>query len=364
MPRNGLTNAALSDPDAQAILGAIASSPLTDVTLSTVLNSHLTPTNRANVVSLLEYVVSCALEAGARTELDAAGSHFAWHGEVGLCGGTSPFGNWATAAPTRECKEIVSACVLARVNALHKKVIISARGTSSCILPLQPTVPVEQEYRECGGTAIRSFGSCPASGCTTTADAAKRDYGWTARYVGSCTPNTPVKLHVTTPDTVVRVCHGIYGCDFADSPPPASSCSGTPAYGTPWYSGVIGSFHPDPSSSVVTFTCPDNDLLTPTPSYFAIMVASSSTAPLASGADVTVAGGGATYPATETEVFTFREGAFFGNVFTSKPASKSPNNFLVGQLYACYSDVWTDGIAHDADRLCAGIPCFDNAPEP
>ncbi|HSS01981.1 MAG TPA: hypothetical protein VLM79_33210, partial [Kofleriaceae bacterium] len=37
---------------------------------------------------------------------------------------------------------------------------------------------------------------------------------------------------------------------------------------------------------------------------------------------------------------------------------------LVGQLYACYSDVWTDGIAHDADRLCAGIPCFDNSPEP
>jgi hypothetical protein len=149
--------------------------------------------------------------------------------------------------------------------------------------------------------------------------------------------------------------------------------------GTPWYSGVIGSFYPDTYSSV-SFECPNNGLLSDALSYFSVMMAPSDPAvpALADDADVSIVGVEGKYPAPEEEVFTFREGSFFGDIFDVKanctpddPNKILADHVLVGDQYACYSDSWTNAAAHENDRLCAGlgtIPgddrCFNNVPLP
>jgi hypothetical protein len=373
MPRNGLTREALTDPGMAAILDVMANHPLNDPrdpAFTMVLNNELTSTNGPHVTSLVEYIVSCALDRDTALHVTLADeTEVAWTGEVGLCGAHSPFGDWGAGAPQQACLESVSSCVLARVNALHQKVIISARGTNSCLLPLQPRVPVETEYRECGGTAIRSFQPC--AGAST--DPAARDCGWSGKYVGSCTPGTTVTLR-TGPGEEVRVCKGLYGCDSADSPAPATSaCSSSGGYpeGTPWYAGRIHPLHIDTTEHRVTFTCPRNGLPSG-PAYFAVMMASPDpSVDLADTADVLIEGPVGKYPATEQEVFTFREGAFFGNLFKTAqrtPNQASPGQLLIGDQYACYSDIWISGTSYFSDRLCAGRStepsCFENAPKP
>ena len=90
--------------------------------------------------------------------------------------------------------------------------------------------------------------------------------------------------------------------------------------------------------------------------------------PLPATADVALSAPGVyrRYPASEEEVFTVREGAFYGNLFKPVGSGVSPTAMLPGDQYACYSDVWTDPMAHMADRLCAGRDeaCFENLPGP
>jgi hypothetical protein len=54
------------------------------------------------------------------------------------------------------------------------------------------------------------------------------------------------------------------------------------------------------------------------------------------------------YPATETQVFTWVEGGFYGNLFTGSAAPPMPK-------LTCFSDIWTEGAAHMNDRICAGL---------
>src|SRR5262249_14268036 len=151
---------------------------------------------------------------------------------------------------SQACLETVSSCLIARVNALHKKVIISVRGESSCLFPLQPRVPVQTEYRETDGTKIPSLDESPCAPGTAAGDAT-RDCGWKARYVGSCTPGEHVSLTVGG-NAMVRVCRGIYGCDHEDRRPLPGQVP--PENPTPWYAGVIASS--DASDSTMGFTCP------------------------------------------------------------------------------------------------------------
>ena len=353
LPHNGLVREAITDltltaASTQNLLQHIQLGGLTTTGILTSYDRSWI-SSKPEVNELMRYVVSCALDRGVTVNpgVFVQGEGWvSWPGELGLCGALSVFGNWASTAPTQACMELVSSCVLARVNALHKKVVISMNGESSAPLPFHWRVPVVKEYRENDGTPIRSFAPCTSSPPTGPS----RDCGWERKFVGSCMPDKKVTIETRLP-AMLRVCKGIYGCDH------------TTLNYTPWYAGVLKSV--DASVRTVTFTCPRNGVSLSEPSFFAIMLASTDPAVfLDSWADVDIIGGGA-YPSPEDKVFPYREGAFFGNIF--KYMSSSTTGYvLVGSEYTCYSNTWSDGLAHDADRLCAtpDSTCFTNPPQP
>lgn len=364
LPRNGLTRGALSASGTREVLDRIAIHPLSTATLDSGDVSEMTR-HSTDVQSLLGYIVSCALDRTAEVSfrVDAEGSRKVWNGHLGLCGATSPFGNWALGAPSQDCLELVSSCVLARVNARQQKVLISMRGAPDCLFPLQPRVPVQEAYRDNNGTPpIPSFSPCASD--APHADPT-RNCGWQGRWVGRCQPGTPVTLMAspeTRANTMLRICKGIYGCDEDPTPPP------------PYYAGVIESNGSFGVTRSMTFTCPRNGVAPTAPSYFSVMVASHVAHPhldLPESTDAVIVAGG-TYPSPETEVFTYREGAFFGDLFRRIPARPDPqvpetaNEILVADQYACYSDTWHSGIAHLTDRYCADpyYSCFDNKVRP
>lgn len=353
LPHNGLTRDAITDltltaASTQTLLEDIQRGGLTATGILTS-DDQSWISSQSEVRELMRYIVSCALDRGVTVNpgVYVTGEGWvSWPGELGLCGTNSVFGNWASTAPTQACQEIVSSCVLARVNALHKKVVISMNGESSAPLPFHWKVPVVKEYRENDGTPIQSFAPCTSS----PPAGPSRDCAWERRFVGSCMPDKIVKIGTSFP-AMLRVCRGIYGCDHAAL-----------AY-TPWYAGVLTSV--DASARTATFTCPRNGVSLSEPSFFAIMLASTDPAvSLDSRADVYVIASGA-YPSPEDRVFPYREGAFFGNIF-EKMSLTTTGYVLVGSEYTCYSDIWSGDIAHDTDRLCAtpNYPCFTNSPRP
>ncbi|WP_437504992.1 hypothetical protein [Sorangium sp. So ce1099] len=361
MPRNSLHTAVLSAGallENEALMLHLASSPLNNDSLNRFLAGR---PMRASEKELLEYVVSCAL--------DPARSVHGAKGEFGLCGASGlAHGNWFTTAPSRDCQEVVTACVLARANSLGKSVRISARSTQDSrdreLFRLALVVPVEKEYREPGAGGARSFSACPED---TPGWSSARECGWSGRSVGTCLPGERVTLRpssATTAPLMVRVCKGIHGCDSASSP------TGR------WYAGHVaeGILSSDPfirtfsgAKAELSFSCPSSGAAGPW--SFAVMVASPSlSTPLPATADVVLgtSGGYRRYPASEAEVFTVREGAFYGNLFANAISGGSATAMLSGAQYACYSDVWTSPMAHMADRLCAGRDgaCFENLPGP
>jgi hypothetical protein len=78
-----------------------------------------------------EYLVSCALPEGEAMTWQSQ----TWPGELGLCPA------WKTSAPDLACQELVSSCLLARINAYGETVQISLRGlfTNDAPLPLAGT---------------------------------------------------------------------------------------------------------------------------------------------------------------------------------------------------------------------------------
>lgn len=68
----------------------------------------------------MQYLVSCALEEN--DSVTWASGNMSWGGSLGLCPA------WKTGAPSEECQELVSACLLARTNAYGQSVPISLRG--------------------------------------------------------------------------------------------------------------------------------------------------------------------------------------------------------------------------------------------
>ena len=114
----------------------------------------LQPILHTDVAKLLDKIVSCALDDGIvlkpfpvkdPTGGDGTGSKKTrLAGELGLCGTRSSFGDWHTAAlsdaATKSCQEAVTACVLARVNALGHRIVISIRTQADMPIRLHEQV--------------------------------------------------------------------------------------------------------------------------------------------------------------------------------------------------------------------------------
>lgn len=408
---NDLWNNAL-DPSAlaqnQPLLNRLAANPLSASLFAGQPSSLL-----ANLYArdLLKYIVSCALDpcdsiafAPPPTGFPSAfldpksneesTSPIVFRGEIGLCGATyasnhhtaTANDNWKTpTAPSPGCLERVSACVLARVNSVGKRVPFSVRGIG---LKTGTRVPVQSTYREGDGTTIASFEGCD----TRCSWAGNRNCDWEPRYVGQCERGQQVKLTFTpaavtsseapTPGARIRICNGINGCDNFDpgagTPTPSPIHSTKTGVDTQLPTPYGGTILAESTSNEVKFPCPPNGpkvgaLET---GYYSVMLSAlaSGDPPLRPGDDVKLASptpsATNSYYASEQAVFTFLEGAFYGDIFHRRRQMETPDRTketaLGGYQHACFSSNWNSAVAAAADRFCAvaGSGCFVNPPLP
>jgi hypothetical protein len=404
LPMNGLSAESLTANE--DLLAALAGVALTQDVFTT--DSHFsTPTIHPLLdpyaPDLVKYIVSCALDPCERVDVPA-GDRFAhiredfpygFQGQLGLCGKhfhdnvQSDEHLWRTDKPSTACLERVSSCVLARVNAIGASVVFSMRGDGT---RLRADVPVQTKFRENHGTPIRSFAGCDV--VCLRGDNVRRNCDWEPRHVGQCVRGVPgaavaAKVHLELREPAgtkggkhakgrIRVCDGIYGCDDVGAEPGAGpSTEGVFSNGSyvtfpPYYGGSMIA----QDKETVDFECPDNGPVVDgkRTGYYSVMVGSLTAAPLTAGTDVVSTDPASppmspaahmVYPASEENVFTYREGAFFGTLFAAAPASSScaEDRLLAGPQYACESALWQPAQAAFAARLCAGRPgCFVNAP--
>lgn len=313
-PKNGLSsqafrrNALTTNPHALEILRTHA---LNDNLFWSVEDGYIgrqlhEPAARA----VAEELVECALKEGVTltyVDLQDSNKEYRWTGQLGLCQPAGTHG-WYDAAPTEECQQLVTACVMARVNALGKAIPLSMRGRPASMFPLVERVSTTPLLREglsgddpSEGTPIHSFDSTCNPG---------DDCGWRAAHVGTCSPGARVQLAVEPPPGAgspwLRVCAGIHGCNklVGGLEPPRP------------YSRYLGESQPlssGPTSSAgeatrFEFTCPVGPHIG---GYYSVMV-QQTPGSLLRVRQLTSSG---SYPASEKEVFTFLEGAFYGNLF-------------------------------------------------
>lgn len=414
LPMNGLDYQTLQST--QALFQALVTHPLTPTLFAEPSRASLLAGDHA--VDLTEYIARCALDPcewidappdlpadqatrlvdkAVLTGVAADQGTKVFVGELGLCSerharltrrAAVPAFRWTTAAPATSapdgwqvvaggegeaCLQRVSACLLARTNAVDARVQISLRGDGT---DLADRVPVNTMFREDRGTPIVSFAPC----ATAPGGDPRRNCDWQPHYVGRCTAGRRVTLEVATPRRIeLRVCAGVYGCDSAASPRTQLAGPNPPFYA----GGVI------PHDGDRSFDCPNNGPAVEgqATGYFAVMyrardgraldpaelavrlreVAASPTGDRALAA----------YPATEAEVFMYREGSFYGNLFVPMPpppdgaeifTPEGDAKALFDSQFACYSDVWSADNAMLSHRLCAGpvaaLPegCFGNPP--
>ncbi|WP_164016721.1 hypothetical protein [Pyxidicoccus trucidator] len=322
-----------------------------------------------NAQQFMSYLVGCALKQGDFINWFDPLTYTPrkWYGQAGLCPA------WAGGVPTPDCLERVSSCLLARNNALGRRVELSMRGehrtyaTGPNIYTLEAkTRPAD--HHPATGQPLDSFLSCNP----TTQQGPARDCGWTADGIGYCTasglvqvgaggltscPGPAPVLGSSNMQTVLRVCSGVNGCDHDDERnlgEATGSCAGA---------------SPVP---VVSFTCTAGQ-------YFSVMAApfsASTTSVLLP--DVAVSPDSVVrYGLAETEVYAEREGAFYGNVFDSKALARGVNVEVVqygkGQearyvvvgadvqiqgsiytrMFSCYDPAWASGAAYSSNRVCA-----------
>ncbi len=388
LPMNGLSQKSLAEN--KALLEVLASSPLRsnllqDPKLATALAAEYAP-------DLVKYIASCALDPcdwidapealakdpnvtladySAITGDEADRKRRGFIGELGLCGANRR-DSWRTQRPSTACLQRVSACMLARTNALQAKVMISLRGDG---MDLADRVPVNTLYRENSGTAIASFS--PRASCSPLELSNPHgNCGWQPLLVGQCAyASTPRRVSLAATDLrdgiELRVCAGIYGCDDLDGQPitVVNGSKQPPAYA----GGLKGA-----GQGEVTFPCPDNgppDKDGHATGYFAVMARPRDGRVLAADAvRARFASPGYEhdhYPAAEADVFTYREGSFFGNLFVRLPPHEERRPIMLGgDQFACFSSMWTEGVAMFDQRICANVTkalpdgCFANVPGP
>lgn len=332
----------------------------------------------------LGYWASCALSAGHTVTIPQGYDSNGWgygppltlNGSLGLCD------YWSDSAPSEECLESVSACMLARNNQTRTKVIFSQRGLTPnyiwrCIygggcsyvqqnISVAARLPVISETEP--GTAVTSSIAC--TGTTYN----NRDCGWKPLYVALANPGTTVTLSAvnsnSSGDTMLRVCAGYQMCN----------------------SNAAIAFNDDTSSPsydvrpTVTFTVPSGSKGV----YSVQWAPYNSSDTYSSVGDLTVTN--ATYPAAELNVFSIKEGSFYGRIFlqptesagwninfdpygycpgsninmgpifsggcrTKTGGGGSGNTLVFPSMNVCTAPGWNDEYGYAVKRVCAAGGC-------
>lgn len=324
------------------------------------------------------YLVACALnpEQSISWTSPSTGDTRAFRGERGFCPAWSDTAlrDIAETDSDSACPELVSGCLLASNNALGGEVRVSMRGNRDGeALSWEAAVASTPPRAELAELAPCEAGQSDES-C-----------GWSPGYVGTCGLGEEVEIvadeEVCTATTAVRACRGLDACGAADALDASSDIC---------------------AQDGLSFTCP-------TSGRFALMTAR----PVEPDAPPLLAPR-SRWPVSEGELFTRREGAFYGNVldaealdprisvrvtggavvysFTPDPAlpateyivyelacngiSLTPfelrayrhERFLDGvkdvdlsediiihsSMHSCSDPGWSDGAAYLSERLCAG----------
>lgn len=302
-PKNGLSNtsflrnAVTNNPE---VLDVLRASPLTSATLAgPVISLQL---NDVRGRAVMHEIAKCALAPShTLTYVDAAAVTYQWRGELGLCEHPeNDVGSWPSAAPTQACLELVTACVMARVNALRMAVPLALEGQPESMFPDRPAVATERTWREADGPEDPTDGTL-LDGFSLGPCRPGHDCRWAPAYVGKCEGGV-VSLRVDgagCATTRIRVCAGIHGC-YDTSPFPdysrfireqAGACTATP----------------------ITFSCPT---AIPFGGYYSVMTKPNTLEkpPIVSPPVVKVSGSGV-LAADENRVFSYLEGAFYGDMF-------------------------------------------------
>ncbi|MFP2930037.1 hypothetical protein ACLESO_33545 [Pyxidicoccus sp. 3LG] len=293
--------------------------------------------------NVLTYLVQCALKPGQLVKwADRRGVPYEFWGEAGLCP------EWEKGAPGQECQGYVTACLLARNNAYGLAVDISMRAED----------PRDAKRFNPSGLSVEwspMFLPCASGAYGLTAEC-----GWVGEGVGTCTPGKEVTVAAGAPhadtctgtqgaisgDRVLRICKDPVGCSRADRVAEAdrNNCGGiTPS---------------------VTFTCPASG-------SYSVMSApySRSTPPGSWVWPQARSSAPGSYPSAPFGAFTFREGAFYGNLFDSEalavevvmdpykyvPRLSKPGfqGTVYQNVHACHAKDWVAGDAHLSSRICA-----------
>lgn len=324
-------------------------------------------------------LVACALPRSYSViwSHDKTGQKQSFAGERGFCPAWQDQSLSSMESADRNiCQELVSACVLASNNAFGSTVRISMRGMQNDVpLPWNDAVP--------SGTPddVQSWLPCDGS---SSVDPDARDCGWDPGHVGTCEPEKPISLTPSDscePGSALRVCTGADACDHRDA---------------------LGSLPDMCSADPMNLECPAEGKI-------ALM-----TTPRSSPATPPVVASNARYPVAESELYTWREGAFFGNLldpgaidprievriengeviyafspdrdgdrkdesiydvacndlssdpddlrderhskFLDRLAETYPGEDIIvhSNLHACWDPGWTAGAAYAAQRVCAG----------
>ncbi|MCP3105178.1 hypothetical protein LZ198_40550 [Myxococcus sp. K15C18031901] len=290
--------------------------------------------------SVMHYLMGCALGPQDVIEWKSrAGELHVFTGEANLCP------EWATGAPTSQCLGYVTACLLARNNAYGTVVEISMRGED-------PNEPLR--FNPSGDPKAWSPLFLP---CDKGGTGVRPECGWVGEGVGACTPGLVVTVGTggPFPDTctgtigtssgrrVLRVCEDPWGCTArtALAMSDQDRCGGT--------------------APAATFKCPESG-------QYSLMSAAYDRAALP-GTWMRPAVTSGRFPSAAFGAFTFREGAFFGNMFdpkglnvevtlnqdTFQPMLSKPgfSGFPYTDVHACFGKDWVAGDVHLEARICA-----------
>ena len=308
----------------------------------------------------MKYLVSCALEPSqfVKYKDPFTGLNYLWKGEMGYCPKWGDPSGYADG----QCQEVVSACLLSRVNAFGQHIRLSQRGHDQFTTPiaLADVVPAASVY--INGAQVAPL----TKKCFFGTTGPNRECSWRPSETGYCAPGTTVTVGLGAPpaascassplgtsngaDTVLRVCEGITGCRQLDANYLGQA------------DNTCGTVFPS-----VTFTCPASGFFTSMVGHHTALSTPSSPS---WQPDVKNAVLG-----TEGEVFGYQEAAFFGNVFDADALRQDahivvePNGevsgrtdlmnsrlkgSIYGNMFACWSPIWDDGKAYATHRVCGG----------
>ncbi len=339
---NGLTSGELADPE--------------------VVHAMEDPGAR----EVMRYLVSCALAPDMQVTWTSkfTGLRETWNGGLSLCP------DWFLGPLSLACQERVSACLLARNNAFGTSVLFSMRGRVASGDAIELGREVAPHTKRPGThDDVLSFIECAPG-----TPGVQPDCGWQPAQIGRCTPHAKVHIAAgntlagscqgdvlgqSAGDTVLRVCDGTSGCDPGD---PRVLGENDDACG-----------QVEPSLS---FACPESG-------YFSVMIGAAITGKLRKGRAGASSDERLDFPASEDQVFRWREGAFYGNLFTglnpAKPQvrvngigevenwnadlqqwvpgtelSQQFDGVVYQQMFACASANWAAPEAYLMHRVCAG----------